>query len=68
MSRYSLEVSVGIFVVAGILALSYLSIRLGKMEVIGNSGYEVKAEFSDVGGLRGRDSGRRGRARDGNIP
>jgi len=52
MSRYNLEVSVGIFVLAGMLALGYLSIRLGKLEVLGSSGYEVTAEFSDIGGLK----------------
>jgi len=52
MNRYSLEVSVGIFVLAGVLALGYLSIKLGKLEVIGSSGYEISAEFSDIGGLK----------------
>ena len=51
-SRYSLEVLVGIFVVAGLIALGYLSIKLGKLEVIGNKGYDVVAEFSNVGGLK----------------
>jgi len=52
MSRYNLEVLVGIFVVAGLIALGYLSIKLGKLEVIGKKGYDVVAEFSDVGGLK----------------
>lgn len=51
-SRYNLEVLVGIFVVAGLIALGYLSIKLGKLEVIGSKGYDVVAEFSDVGGLK----------------
>ena len=38
--------------ISGILTLGYLSIKLGKMEVLGNKGYEVSAVFSDVGGLR----------------
>ncbi len=52
MNRYALEVSVGIFVLAGVIALGYLSIKLGKLEVIGNSGYEVTAEFVNIGGLK----------------
>lgn len=52
MKRYNLEVSVGIFVLAGLLALGYLSIKLGKLEVLGNSGYEITAGFTDVGGLK----------------
>jgi phospholipid/cholesterol/gamma-HCH transport system substrate-binding protein len=50
--RFSLEVVVGIFMISGILSLGYLSIKLGKMEVIDNKGYRVSAVFSDVGGLR----------------
>ena len=38
--------------VAGILCLGYLSITLGKIEVLGKRGYQVYAIFSDVGGLR----------------
>lgn len=52
MNRYALEVSVGIFVLAGVIALGYLSIKLGKLEVIGNSGYEVTAGFENIGGLK----------------
>jgi len=56
MNRYNLEVLVGIFVVAGLIALGYLSIKLGKLEVIGTKGYDVVAEFSDVGGLKAGSS------------
>lgn len=52
MRRFNLEVSVGIFVLAGILALGYLSVKLGKMEVLGGSGYDVVAQFEDIGGLK----------------
>lgn len=52
MNRYALEVSVGIFVLAGMIALGYLSIKLGKLDVFGSSGYEVKARFEDIGGLK----------------
>lgn len=51
-SRYGLEVLVGIFVVVGVIALGYLSIKLGKLEVLGSSGYDVAAEFTDIGGLK----------------
>jgi phospholipid/cholesterol/gamma-HCH transport system substrate-binding protein len=50
--RLSLELFVGVFVIIGILCLAYLSIRLGKMEIVGKRGYAVYAIFSDVGGLR----------------
>jgi len=50
--RLSLELTVGLFMVFGILCLGYLSIKMGKIEVWGKPGYEVVAVFSDIGGLR----------------
>jgi phospholipid/cholesterol/gamma-HCH transport system substrate-binding protein len=52
MKRLDVEFAVGLFVIAGILALGYLSIKLGKMEVVGGRGYEVYALFSNSGGLK----------------
>jgi phospholipid/cholesterol/gamma-HCH transport system substrate-binding protein len=52
MKRLTIETLVGLFVVAGIASLAYLSIKLGKLEVIGNRGYTVLAEFDSVAGLR----------------
>jgi phospholipid/cholesterol/gamma-HCH transport system substrate-binding protein len=52
MARVNTEVIVGVFVLLGLLALGYLAIKLGRMEVIGSSGYNVHAKFSTVGGLR----------------
>lgn len=52
MRRFDLELSVGIFILAGILCLGYLSIRLAKMEILGKEGYEIYAIFSDIGGLK----------------
>lgn len=52
MRKFDLELSVGVFLLAGILCLGYLSIKLAKMEVIGSSGYELVAKFADVGGLK----------------
>jgi len=52
MKRFDLELSVGVFVLIGIVCLGYLSIRLGKMEVLGNQGYNVYAFFADSGGLK----------------
>ena len=50
--RLSLELTVGVFMIIGIVCLGYLSIKLGKIEVWGKPGYEVFAIFSDIGGLR----------------
>ena len=52
MKRLKLELIVGLFVLAGILCLSWLSIKLGKMEVLGGNYYQVTAEFDSISGLR----------------
>ena len=46
------ELIVGIFVLVGIISLSYLTIRLGKLEIFGNNGYIVYADFASVAGLK----------------
>lgn len=51
MKRFNLEFAVGIFVIIGIASLAYLSIRLGKLDILGARGYDVSAVFSNVGGL-----------------
>jgi phospholipid/cholesterol/gamma-HCH transport system substrate-binding protein len=52
MKRFDLELMVGLFIIVGIICLGYLSIKLGKMEVLGGKGYEVYAIFSNIGGLK----------------
>jgi len=56
MKRFDLELSVGIFVLAGLLCLGYISVKLAKMEILGGDKYEVYAIFSDVGGLKAGSS------------
>jgi phospholipid/cholesterol/gamma-HCH transport system substrate-binding protein len=46
------EIIVGLFVLVGMACLGYLAIKLGKLEVLGNSGYIVYADFSSVAGLK----------------
>ena len=43
---------IGIFVLIGLLCTAYLTIKLGRMEVLGDSGYTVTARFTNVAGLR----------------
>jgi len=43
---------VGLFVLVGIACLGYLAIKLGKLEVLGNSGYNIYADFPSVAGLK----------------
>ena len=52
MKKFDLELTVGLFIIAGIICIGYLSIQLGKMEVLGEKGYEVQAIFSNIGGLK----------------
>ena len=52
MKKFDLELAVGLFVIAGIVCLGYLSIKLGKMEIVGEKGYEIYGVFSNVGGLK----------------
>jgi phospholipid/cholesterol/gamma-HCH transport system substrate-binding protein len=52
MRRSPLELGVGVFVILGVLALAYLSIKLGRVELLGARGYIVTADFSSVGGLK----------------
>lgn len=43
---------VGAFVLFGMVCLGYLSIKLGKLEVIGGDLYEVEAQFNSASGLK----------------
>ena len=52
MKKLDLELAVGIFLLAGMFSLGYLSVKLGKLEVWGRKGYEVHAVFSNSGGLK----------------
>jgi phospholipid/cholesterol/gamma-HCH transport system substrate-binding protein len=56
MERSRVNIAVGIFVVMGILALAYLSIKLGKVSFLGGGGYVVTADFPSVGGLKAGSS------------
>jgi phospholipid/cholesterol/gamma-HCH transport system substrate-binding protein len=46
------ELGVGLFMVAGLLALGYLSVNLGRVDILGQRGYVVYADFPTVGGLK----------------
>jgi len=56
MKKFDLELAVGVFMIVGIICLGYLSIKLGKMEVFGDKGYEIQAIFSNSGGLKSGSS------------
>jgi phospholipid/cholesterol/gamma-HCH transport system substrate-binding protein len=52
MRKDSVELGVGIFVLIGILCVGYLTVRLGKMQILGDNYYTLSARFQSVTGLK----------------
>lgn len=52
MKRTSIELAVGIFMLIGILCVGYLTIKLGKMELMGDNFYWLDAKFQSATGLK----------------
>jgi len=55
MNYKTSEIIVGLFVLVGITCLGYVAIKLGKLEVLSESGYTVYADFPTVAGLKRGD-------------
>jgi phospholipid/cholesterol/gamma-HCH transport system substrate-binding protein len=51
MRRANLEMTVGFFVLMGLVCLAYLAINLGKLEIYGK-GYQIFANFENASGLK----------------
>ena len=52
MKKTTIDTCVGIFVLIGIACVGYLTIKLGKMEWIGQDHYSIFANFESTTGLR----------------
>jgi len=52
MKKYAMETTVGIFVLAGLLCVAYLTVKLGKLDIGGGDSYPLVARFKDVTGLK----------------
>ncbi|MFY9707397.1 MAG: outer membrane lipid asymmetry maintenance protein MlaD [Desulfobacterales bacterium] len=52
MKKYSKETVVGIFVVAGLVCIGYMTIKLGKVGILGDDTYALNARFTRVTGLK----------------
>ena len=52
VKRSVLDLSVGVFLIIGLLAVGWLSVRLGRVDLLGGRGYVVSADFPTVGGLK----------------
>lgn len=51
MKQSKLELFVGIFVVLGLAAVAYLTVKLGAGSLIGGDTYVIEARFTNAGGL-----------------
>ena len=52
MKKSSVEFGVGIFVIIGMICVGYLTVRLGKMQLLGDDHYFLAARFQSVAGLK----------------
>ncbi len=52
MKKYSRETTVGIFVVLGLLCVGFMTVKLGKVSLFGDSAYPLYARFASISGLR----------------
>jgi len=55
MQARSMEFTVGLFVVAGLLALAMLALKVGNIHALNLGGtYAVTADFNNIGSLKPR--------------
>lgn len=52
MKRMNVEVGVGLFLVVGFVAFTYLAVRLGDLPWLQSPSYTVSASFTSVSGLK----------------
>ena len=52
MKKYTMETTVGAFLVFGLLAIGYMTVKLGHVSLFGDNAYSLFARFTTVSGLR----------------
>jgi phospholipid/cholesterol/gamma-HCH transport system substrate-binding protein len=52
MKKFSMETTVGIFVVIGLILIGYMTVKLGDVSILSDRTYPLYAKFSDVTGLK----------------
>ncbi len=52
MKKYTMETTVGIFLVFGLLCVGYMTVKLGHFSLFGDNAYSLFARFTSVTGLR----------------
>lgn len=50
--RTRIETGVGIFMIIGLIAVSFIAIKLGDLNMLGSDQYQVVARFTSASGLR----------------
>jgi phospholipid/cholesterol/gamma-HCH transport system substrate-binding protein len=52
MKKYTMETTVGIFLVFGLICIGYMTVQLGHISLLGDNAYSLFAKFTSVTGLR----------------
>jgi phospholipid/cholesterol/gamma-HCH transport system substrate-binding protein len=52
MKKYSMETTVGVFVLIGLICIGYMTVKLGKVSLFGDDNYILYARFATASGLR----------------
>ncbi len=52
MQKYTMETTVGIFLVIGLILIGYMTVNLGHVSFLGDDSYPLSARFTTVSGLR----------------
>jgi phospholipid/cholesterol/gamma-HCH transport system substrate-binding protein len=52
MKKYTMETTVGIFLVFGLICIGYMTVKLGHVNLWGDNAYPLFARFTTVTGLR----------------
>ena len=52
MKKYTMETTVGIFVVIGLICVGYMTVKLGKVSFFKSDTYTIYARFASVSALR----------------
>jgi len=52
MRKLNMEMAVGIFLIIGFICFAYISVKLGGVQLFGNSTYTLNARFESISGLK----------------
>jgi phospholipid/cholesterol/gamma-HCH transport system substrate-binding protein len=52
MKKYSMETTVGLFVVLGLICVGYMTVKLGNVTIFGDDRYTLYAKFTSISGLK----------------